>query len=182
MSELNIDDISFKSGKDGKFDFSRELTVVEILGIAIKAEVSAYSLYKRLAMRVKNPVVKQRMLGLAEDEQNHRLILSEKYTEMTGEEMPAIPKTGDLRQMDVPVEEMSNKEIIAVAAKKEAQATKFYETAIEKVKDPGGKAMLEYLADMERSHENVLLQELKQLDKNPLWHEQQSGQFFHVGP
>jgi rubrerythrin len=182
MSEMNIDDITFKSGKDGSFEFDRNLTVVEILGIAIKAEVSAYSLYKRLALRVQNPVVKQRILGLAEDEQNHRLVLSEKYVEMTGEEMPAIPKTGDLRQMDIDVENKSNKEIIQIAAAKEAQAAKFYVAAMDQVKDPGGKAMLEYLADMERGHETVLRQELKQLDKNPLWHEQQGGQFFHIGP
>ena len=182
MSEMDMDNITFKSGKDGKFEFHRDLTVVEILGIAIKAEVSAYSLYKRLAMRVQNPVVKQRILGLAEDEQNHRMILSEKYIEMTGEEMPAIPKTGDLRQMDIDVEKMSNKEILQVAAAKEAQAAKFYKTAMETVNDPTGKAMLEYLSDMEHNHETILLQEIKQLEKHPLWHDQQSGKFFHVGP
>lgn len=182
MADMEIDNITFKSGKDGAFTFDRQLTVVEILGIAIKAEVSAFSLYKRLALRVANPVVRNRILSLAEDEQNHRLILSEKYKEITGENMPAIPKTGDLRQMDIDVEKMSNFEIIQVAAAKEAQATKFYETARDTVKDPSGKAMLEYLADMERGHELVLRQELKQLEKNPLWHDQQSGQFFHVGP
>ena len=173
---------AFKAGKDGKFEFDRELTAVEILGIAIKAEVSSYGLYKRLANRIVNPVVKKRLLGLADDEENHRVILSEKYTEMTGEELPPIPPTGDLRQVEVDIEKMSNMEVLKFAAEKEANAQKFYQAAANVVKDPGGKAMLGYLAEMEKTHEEVLIQEIKQLDKVPLWHEQEAGQLFHVGP
>lgn len=173
---------AFKAGKNGKFEFDRELTAVEILGIAIKAEVSSFGLYKRLAARIVNTVVKKRLLGLAEDEENHRIILSEKYTEMTGEELPPIPPTGDLRQVEVDIEKMSNMEVLKFAADKEANAQKFYYAAAEKVKDPGGKQMLAYLGEMEKTHEDILRQEIKQLDKVPLWHEQEAGQLFHVGP
>jgi rubrerythrin len=182
MKEINMDDLIFTSGKDGKFSFDRNLTIVEILGIAIKAEVNAYGLYKRIAKRITNPVVQKRVLALADDEQNHRIILSDKYTEMTGESLPPLPPTGDLRAADLDLDGKSNKEVLEIAAAKEAQATRFYLSALETVKDPGGRAMLEYLGEMERTHEEILRQEIKALEKNPLWHDQQVGQLFHIGP
>lgn len=177
-----IDNISFKAGRDGNFEFERDLTTVEILGIAIKAEISSFGLYKRFARRVANPMVKQRLESLASDEQNHRQLLEAKYRELTGEEQPPIPSTGDLRQMETDIEKMSNLEVLMLAASKEALARKFYGAAALKAADPGGKAVLEYLAGMERGHEEVLRQEIKALEKNPLWHEQNAGRFFHIGP
>jgi rubrerythrin len=179
---LEMDKITFKSGRDGGFEFERDLTVLEILGIAIKAEVSSYGLYKRFALRVANPVVKQRIAGLAEDEKNHYQLLAGKYAELSGEAAPPIPDTGDLRRMDVDIEKMNNKEVLELAAAKEAQAQKFYAAAAAKAVDLAGKAVLEYLVGMERGHEEVLRQEIKMLERNPLWHEQQAGRFFHVGP
>ncbi len=178
----DMDSITFKSGKGGRFEFDRELTVLEILGIAIKSEISSYGLYKRFALRVANPLAKQRILSLAEDEQNHRKLLEGKYIELSGEERPPIPDTGDLRQLEADIEKMSNREVLELAAAKEAQARKFYSAAGEKAADPGGRSVLEYLAEMERGHEEILRQEIKALEKNPLWHEQQAGQFFHFGP
>lgn len=177
-----MDKIAFKAGRDGTFEFDRELTALEVLGIAIKAEISSYGLYKRFALRISNPVAKQRILGLAEDEKNHYEILSEKYREVSGEEAPPIPNTGDLRRLDVDIEKMNNKEILELAASKEAQAQKFYAAAAAKAADPSGKSVLEYLASMEGGHEEVLLQEIKMLERNPLWHDRQAGKFFHVGP
>lgn len=178
----DIDKVTFKAGRDGSFSFARELTALEILGIAIKAEISSYGLYKRFARRVANPIAKQRILALADDEQRHREILTEKYRELSGEEQPPIPDTGDLRQLEADIEKMSNKEVLELAAGKETQARKFYSAAAQKAADPTGRSVLEYLAEMERGHEEVLRQEIKALEKNPLWHEQQAGKFFHFGP
>ena len=178
----DMDKVAFKAGRDGGFEFKRDLTALEILGIAIKAEISSYGLYKRFALRISNPVAKQRILGLAEDERNHYRMLSDKYSELSGEEAPPIPDTGDLRQFDVDIGKMNNKEVLEFAAAKEAQAQKFYGAAAAKAADRSGKAILEYLVDMERGHEEVLRQEIKALEKNPLWHEQQAAKFFHFGP
>jgi rubrerythrin len=176
------DKIAFKSGKDGRFEFARELTALEILGIAMKSEISSYGLYKRLALRIANPISKQRILGLAEDEKGHYELLADKYTELSGEAAPPIPDTGDLRQVSVEIEKMNNKEVLEFAAGKEAYAQKFYSAASAKAADSTGRSVLDYLVEMERNHEQILRQEIKMLEKNPLWHDQQSGQFFHVGP
>lgn len=178
----DLDKIAFKSGKDGRFEFARELTAIEVLGIAMKSEISSYGLYKRLALRIANPMAKQRILSLAEDEKGHYKLLADKYTEMSGEAAPPIPDTGDLRQTGVEIEKMNNKEVLEFAADKEAYAQKFYSAAAANAADPTGRSVLDYLVEMERGHEEILRQEIKMLEKNPLWHEQQSGQFFHVGP
>ena len=176
------DQVTFRSGKDGAFEFARELTALEILGIAMKSEISSFGLYKRLALRIANPVARQRILSLAEDERNHYRILAEKHTELSGEEAPPIPDTGDLRQVEVDIEKMNNKEILEFAADKEAYAQKFYGAAARIAGDPTGRSVLEYLVEMERGHEETLRQEIKMLERNPLWHEEQTGTFFHVGP
>ena len=176
------ENVEFKSGADGNFEFDRRLTALEILSIAMKAEISAYGLYKRFALRISNPVAKQRILSLAVDERGHYLLLAEKYSELSGEEAPPIPDTGDLRQIDVDIEKMSNKEVLEFAAAKEEYAQKFYSAAAAEAADPTGRSVLEYLVEMERGHEEILRQEIKMLERNPLWHEQQTGKFFHVGP
>lgn len=181
--ELNMEEITFSSGKDGTFKFDRELTVVEVLGIAIRSEVSSYALYNQLSKRVENKMVKNRLVWLGDEEKNHRIILTDMYGDLTGEKYPAIPPTGNLRQfVDVPIEDMANLDVLKLAARKEELASKFYSAAIATLVDPKAKEMLEYLSEMETGHQDVLLQEIKHLEKNPLWHEQQAGQLFHVGP
>lgn len=180
---INMEDITFSSGTDGKFKFERDLTVIEVLGIAIRSEVSSYALYNQLSKRVENKMVKNRLIYLGDEEKNHRIILTDMYGDLTGEKYPSIPPTGNLRQfVDVPIEEMNNLEVLKLAARKEELASKFYSAAINTLEDRKAKELLDYLSEMETGHQDVLLQEIKHLEKNPLWHEQQAGQLFHVGP
>ena len=161
----------------------RDLTSVEILGIGARSEEDSYKLYRKLAQRVKNKIVKEKLLSLAREEKLHKEILLKKYHELTGERFPPIPPKGRERKEAINTEKISIKELIQIAIIKEREAYKLYSLGASKAKDLSGKYMLEYLATFEKTHEKILKAELDILEKFPKWFEDEDGfRFIHVGP
>lgn len=161
----------------------RDLTAVEILGIGARSEEESYKLYRKLAQRVKNKIVKEKLLGLAREEKLHKEILLKKYYELTGERFPPIPPRGRERKEVINTEEIAIKELIQLAIRKEREAYKLYSLGASKAKDLRGKYMLEYLASFEKNHEKILKAELDILERFPKWFEEEDGfRFTHVGP
>ena len=62
-------------------------TTAETLVEAIKHEIEGREFYLALAKKVKNPLVRRKILGLAEDELEHRETLSRLYWAQTGREV-----------------------------------------------------------------------------------------------
>ncbi len=161
----------------------RNLTAVEILGIGARSEEDSYKLYRKLAQRVKNKIVKEKLLSLAREEKLHKEILLKKYYELTGERFPPIPPRGRERKEAINTEEIAIKELIQIAISKEREAYKLYSLGASKAKDLSGRCMLEYLAVFEKTHEKILKAELDILERFPKWFEEEDGfRFIHVGP
>ncbi len=158
-----------------------ELTSVEVLGLAVAQEVAAYKRYKLFASRVNNPLVKQKFLSLAREEQAHRTLLYDQLKKYTGEEKPGLPKKAPRFNKDEDLARPLH-EIILLAIKKEQEAQEFYREAAAAATDPTGKRILDYLADFERGHERILQEEYDAVAKYPEWFDIDGPDIMLVGP
>lgn len=70
-----------------------ELTAVEALGVAIRAEIGASELYAELATRVLNPFLQQKILLLSKEELQHKRILEGAYNAQFPEVPLVLPST-----------------------------------------------------------------------------------------
>jgi len=138
---------------------------------AIKHEIEGREFYLALAKKVKNPLVRHKILGLAEDELEHRKTLSRLYWAQTGTEV------GDLGEfevnVDIPdVDNMSLPDLLQLAMDTEKKAAAAYMEMAEGTENERSAAFLEYLAEVEEAHYEALAAELEKITSNPGWEDQ----------
>ena len=157
------------------------LSVLEVLGLAIRSEMDAQAFYKKLAGSVRNRLVKQKFLALARDEAGHEAMLRKKYREAAGKGKPALPVKVEGRARYDP--KMRHAEALRLAIRLERAASNLYAKAAKKTEDISSRFMLEYLSGFERNHERLLIHELEALTKYPAWFESESGaEIMLIGP
>ena len=161
-----------------------ELSALEIVGIAVRAEREAFDLYDSLAKRVSNPKLVKELEELARQEKEHEQWLAEYYREATGlEEAPAVP---DVRiQIFGPEvhDGMSVIEVLGVAVEKEHAAERVYAEAARRARDASGRRLLEKLVDFERGHARKLQAQLDRARRDPAWLEDAGGRTIQLeGP
>ena len=161
---------------------ARGLTGLEVLGVAIRAEVEAHRFYTQAVKRVRNPLLREKLSRLAAEEKRHRQILEERYKRSSGEAFPPIPRKGGVEAKGKMPKDLSPEEMLQVAIRKEREAAQFYQRQALKSADMSGRFMLEYLADFERSHERSLLAEQKALNRFPDWFSLKDPMVMLVGP
>jgi rubrerythrin len=133
------------------------LTFLEILGIAIKSEVNAAQVYDRLARRVKNPVLEEKLLFLKGEEEKHRSILEEMYAKNFPEVKLALPPRSLLPKVDIAMsEDTPIPALLDIAMEWEKLSEEFYADFAKRAKDAKGKAVLQYLSEIESSHYHLL--------------------------
>ena len=142
-------------------------TIIE----AIKHEIEGRAFYLALAERVRNPLVRRKILGLAEDELEHRETLSRLYWAQTGREV------GDLGQMEVnvslpDVENMSLVDLLELAMETEKKAAATYIAMARETRDEKAAGFLEYLAEVEEGHYEALAAELAKIRAKPGWEDE----------
>lgn len=147
----------------------RPLTGLEVLGKAIRSEAEAYRFYTQAIKRVKNPILREKLSRLAQEEKRHRQILEERYRKNTGEDPIPIPRQAGPEGKGSMPKDLTPEEILTTAIKMERAAADFYRREAQKSKDLSGRFMLEYLADFERGHERALESEWKALKHFPNW-------------
>jgi len=135
---------------------------------AIKNEIEAREFYLAIAKKVKNPLVRRKFLGLADDELEHRQTLSRLYWAQTGTEV------GDLEsyELDIPsieVENLTLVDALEIAIEAEKEAVKNYSRMAEETDDLRTRGFLEYLAEFENAHFETLSRELKKIKDDPDW-------------
>lgn len=157
------------------------LTVIEILGLAIKKEQDAAKFYRNMADHIANPVVKNRFQALAKDERAHKGLLLAEYGRLTGDKKPPLPGKAFPRDASYDFAEFSVDEALLFAIAVERDAQKLYAAAAKASTDPRGKQMLDYLVEFEKGHERQLRAELDFFKKAPLWFEDVED-LIHVGP
>lgn len=146
-----------------------DLTALEALGIAIRAEADAAEIYTELAERVGNPVLRQKIELLAKEELQHRRILEEAYKQRFPEVPLELPRTQlahtiSCRELR---ERLTLKDVLRCAIDEERRSHEFYLGAAERTADLSGKTMFRYLADWEFSHQMALSAEFEMVARYP---------------
>ncbi|HVO76460.1 MAG TPA: ferritin family protein [Candidatus Bathyarchaeia archaeon] len=143
----------------------RDLTTLEVLGIAIKSEIEAIKLYYRMKDKTRNPDLKAKLDFIASQEKNHERLLTEAYRKkFPGVELSMPSNTIVPSIDDVLPSEATLKELFTAAMEAEKKADEFYTGLAKKTRDQSSRSMLEYLASMERSHLSILEAEFRQLE------------------
>lgn len=162
---------------------NKNLTMLEILAIAIRAEIESFSLYKKIASKVSNPVVKDKFNALAKEEKSHRIMLEDLYRKKAGKTKLIVPqKSLRGKSQALNLQKSSYEDILKLAIKKEREARAFYLEASNKATDRSGKFILQYLSDFERNHQKTLEQELKALRDYPMWWDSEGPGIQFIGP
>ena len=138
---------------------------------AIKNEIEGREFYLALAKKVKNPLVRRKVLGLAEDELEHRETLSRLYWAQTGTEV------GDFddfeANVDLPdVQHLSLPDRLQLAMDTEKKAADTYMRMAEVEENERSAAFLEYLSEFEEGHYDILAGELEKIRNTPGWEDQ----------
>ena len=138
---------------------------------AIKHEIEGREFYLALAKKVKNPLVRRKILGLAEDELEHRETLSRLYWAQTGTE---VGNMGEFEvNVDLPdVDNMSLPDLLQLAMDTEKRAAATYMEMANKEENQRSAAFLEYLAEFEEGHYDTLAAELEKIRSTPGWEDQ----------
>lgn len=140
-----------------------ELTLLEIIGLAIRSEEDAAEFYGGISKIIKNDLVRAKYEGLAREEVGHRHMLVELYKKMSGEaegppRVPGHPSTAEGGKPPFVADALE--ELLRHAIDREVEANDFYRKVAARAVDQGGQRTLEYLADIERGHELMLRAEL----------------------
>lgn len=164
----------------------KSLSAIEIVGVAARAEIDAHKFYVEMAKRIRNKIVKERILTLAAEEQRHERILKNLLKKWTGEDDPPIPTQGPFKIEEMIGADMSHEKVLETAIELERQAAKRYIEASRVARDDSGRRQLEYLSEFERTHERILVSELEALKKDKDWFEEDtfpgSDRPVHLGP
>ncbi|MFH0800373.1 MAG: ferritin family protein [Pseudomonadota bacterium] len=150
-----------------------DLTVLEILGLAVRSEEEAAAFYGSLAEMIKNDLVRARYESLAKEEVAHRQMLVALYRKMTGEKgapprIPGDPETAEGGRP--PASQDSLEGLLKLAIERERAAHDFYLRAASGAVEPTARRIFEYLADIERSHEDLIKTELDAYLRDSNWY------------
>lgn len=143
----------------------RDLTTLEVLGVAIKSEITAVKLYSRMKEIAKNDDLGTKLDFLIAQEHKHKELLTEAYNKKFPDVELRLPKRSLVPTIEEALEKNAGlKELFEAAMEAEQKSEQFYGALAGKTRDSNSKTMLEYLASMERSHFSILEAEYKQLE------------------
>ena len=146
----------------------KDLTSLEVIHVAIKSEIDSALLYREMAAKITNPIVKLKIQNLAKDEKNHQEILTALFKRLSGaKRVPVIKgeKSSALKEFGA----KNIRELLILAINLEEETAELYSKAAKESKDPSGTFILNYLADFEKGHQKTLEIELKAMDTNENW-------------
>lgn len=150
-----------------------ELTLLEIIGLAIRSEEDAAEFYGSMSRLTANELVCVKYEGLAREEVGHRQMLVELYKKLSGEtqappRVPGSPQTAEGRRP--PFVPNAFEELLQYAIVREVEANDFYRKASAREISYGGRRVFEYLADVEHGHELMLRAELDAYLRDRNWY------------
>jgi rubrerythrin len=164
-----------------------KLSPTEVFGVAIKSEIEAAETYLKLYEKVKNEILRTKLMFLNSEEKKHRRILERLFSQrFRGEELE-IPEKSFLPPIEISRgNDFSVLDLFKLALKAEKTSEEFYKEAGEQAEDKESKRVLGYLVRVERSHYFIIKSEIEMLDRFPDYYKVEDfhlGQdMFHVGP
>lgn len=165
-----------------KMDLTK-FALADLLLTAIKSEIGSREIYSRLALRVQNAFLQERMNFLALEEKKHQSALESIFRQrfpgrdIVVPELPLVP----LPEIHFGDELVPLSEIIAQAMKAEQAAHDFYLQLAERFNDDFEKKnLLLYFSMMEMGHFKLLDLEKSNLERLEEFDQEQ--EMIHVGP
>jgi rubrerythrin len=171
-----------------------QLTPLEALGVAIKAEIEAAETYERLANLVKNRALKEKAHFLQGEELKHRALLEEAYArqfpdvELVLPAQSLVPRVKELKDeasVPEPRPELVG-ELLALAMEAEQASENFYADLARRSQSQSARAMFQHLSRMESSHFHLLQVEHELITRFPDYYNIEEFHFgdklIHLGP
>ena len=171
-----------------------QLTPLEALGIAIKAEIEAAETYERLANLVKNRALKEKAYFLQGEELKHRALLEEAYArqfpdvELVLPAQSLVPRVKELKdEASVPEPRPELVEgLLALAMEAEQASENFYADLARRSRSQSARTMFQHLSRMESSHFHLLQVEHELIKRFPDYYNTEEFHFgdelIHLGP
>ncbi len=161
----------------------KKYALADLLLTAIKSEIDSQTVYSRVAQRVKNAFLKERLEFLALEEKKHQKALEGLFGQRFPGQPAAVPA-----QPVVPLPEIRFQDeavplsgILAQAMKAEQAAHDFYLQLAERFADDAEKKnLLLYFSMMEMGHYKLLDLEKQNLERLEEYGQEQ--ELIHVGP
>jgi len=134
-----------------------QVSLKDLLGFAIRAEIDSNRAYTDLADKFSNPLLKQKFQWLAFEENKHREILEALFASLLPEEkliIPDEPSEHLLKRITI-TPSSTLTDLLYQAMQAEQYAEEFYSNMAQRVEDPHRK-ILNYLSKVEHSHYTML--------------------------
>ena len=141
-----------------------ELTEAEVLALAISNEEEDSRIYQTFAEKLRKdyPASAKVFDDMAEEERSHRSTLYDAYRQRFGEHLPPIRREdvrGFLKRRGVwMLDNLGPDRVRKEAEVMELQAANFYDKAAEQARDLGVRELFVHLAEVERGHENRVIE------------------------
>ncbi len=137
----------------------------EIINFAIDKEIEAAAFYENLAAKVKNPVMKDAVLSMADEERKHQRILSH----LTPKQIGSFSGSGiaDLKISDYIVEppvteDVTYADLLVLAMKREERAYRMYADLEERAADDATRKVFALLKTEELKHKRKIESEYEE--------------------
>ncbi len=168
-------------------DESQGLTALEVLGVAIRSEIDAAALYRRLAEDVRNPMLVAKLSFLRQEEVKHESMLREMYARRFPDVELRLPSRPLVPPLDAPgASTLSVPDLFQLAMRAEQLSSDFYSREAARSSDDAGRTLLRYLANVERSHYHLLETEYDLVSRFPNYYNADEfhlgDELMHVGP
>lgn len=129
------------------------MSLPELLGVAIKSEIESHEIYRGIAEKVENFILKEKLKFLALEERKHQELLQNMYNEQFPDVELRLPS-----ETVVPVPDFAPEEgtplttVLSKAMEAEEQARDYYSDLIPLCKEEKMKQTLKYLSETEQGH------------------------------
>ena len=146
----------------------KKYNLEELLLAAMKSEVESNSVYKTIAKRVKNGLLKDKLEFLAKEEEKHRKYVEQVYKKTYPKKKIVLPKTTPvpLPTLIIPGEDTPLGTVLQTAMQAEHAAQEFYTMLSARFQDDATiRNTLSYFADMELQHYKILEIEKESMDR-----------------
>jgi len=161
----------------------RNYTLEDLLLAAIKSEIESNEVYTKIAAKVNNGLLKDKLQFLAKEEQKHKEFIQQVYKKTFPKKNLRIPKTTPvpLPPLVIPDEDTPLGSLLKNAMQAEQAAHDFYQSLAKQfTADDKIRHTLTYFADMELQHYKILEIEKQSMDRfeeaDVYW------DMVHVGP
>jgi rubrerythrin len=146
----------------------KKYTLEDLLLAAMKSEIDSNKVYTKIAEKVKNGLLKDKLKFLAKEEEKHRTFIEQVYKAKFPKKKITIPKTTSvpLPKLIIPDEDTPLGIVLKSAIHAEQSAHDFYQSLSKQFpKDAMIRKTLSYFADMELQHYKILEIEKESMDR-----------------